>query len=95
CGGSKWKLVKGQLILAKGELRDTLYRATLRKNKADFCATLQKSEAGLWHRRLGHLSRRGVDILKNKGLIKFKGNEGQHVCENCMFGKQHKVSFET
>ncbi|KAL2248265.1 UNVERIFIED_CONTAM: Retrovirus-related Pol polyprotein from transposon TNT 1-94 [Sesamum indicum] len=53
------------------------------------------SQANLWHNRLGHMSEKGMNVLKSKGrLPELKSVEVGH-CEHCVFGKQKRVSFLT
>ena len=49
----------------------------------------------IWHRRLGHISERGLQILSKRGLlpgIKFTSFE---FCEDCLYGKQHRLPFSS
>ncbi|GKV11817.1 hypothetical protein SLEP1_g23036 [Rubroshorea leprosula] len=49
----------------------------------------------LWHKRLGHLSEKGLQILSKKELLPgFIGNLSK-TCADCLAGKHHKVSFHT
>ncbi|KAL2248336.1 UNVERIFIED_CONTAM: Retrovirus-related Pol polyprotein from transposon TNT 1-94 [Sesamum indicum] len=53
------------------------------------------SQANLWHNRLGHMSEKGMNVLKSKGrLPELKSVEVGH-CEHCVFEKQKRVSFLT
>ncbi|KAK2988999.1 hypothetical protein RJ640_013990, partial [Escallonia rubra] len=47
----------------------------------------------LWHMRLGHMSERGVDVLRKQGLLGSKKTEKLGFCEHCVFGKQYRVKF--
>ena len=47
----------------------------------------------LWHKRLGHMSEKGLQVLFKKELL--PGLKGTHLktCVHCLAGKQHRVSF--
>ena len=47
----------------------------------------------MWHRRLAHMSEKGLQILAKKPLIPFAKDMSLNPCDFCLFGKQHRVSF--
>jgi hypothetical protein len=47
----------------------------------------------LWHKRLSHISEKGLDFLRKKNLLSGLKDGKMDVCENCMAGKQTRVSF--
>eukprot|EP00253_Pinus_taeda_P008052 PITA_08052 len=49
----------------------------------------------LWHQRLGHIGWKGLRILHGKGMVEGMNNSslGFDFCENCVYGKQNRVSF--
>lgn len=49
--------------------------------------------ARLWHMRLGHMSEKGMAILANRGLLGGMKNCKLQFCEECVYGKQKRVSF--
>ena len=51
------------------------------------------TNTNLWHRRLGHISEKGMKMLLSKGkLLELKSIDFD-MCESCILGKQKKVSF--
>ncbi|KAL6219745.1 hypothetical protein ACLB2K_007504 [Fragaria x ananassa] len=52
-------------------------------------------ESYLWHLRYGHLNYNGVHLLKQKEMVIGLPNiaEGGKVCESCIYGKMHRLSF--
>ena len=89
--GGTWKITKGAMVVARGKKTGTLYMTTSPRD------TIAVAEAGtdtnLWHRRLGHMSEKGMKVLLSKGkLPKLKSVEFD-MCESCILGKQKKVSF--
>ncbi|KAL0415516.1 UNVERIFIED_CONTAM: Retrovirus-related Pol polyprotein from transposon TNT 1-94 [Sesamum latifolium] len=53
---------------------------------------LEDDKASLWHRRLGHISLKGLDLLHKDGLLPDKFKD-LNFCDDCVLGKQHKVHF--
>ena len=92
-GDGNWKLTNGSLVVARGRLCCSLY-----KMHAEFCAgqlnaVEDDASPNLWHRRLAHVGEKGLNELAKKSLIplaKCKINP----CDYCLFGKQHRVSFQ-
>ena len=92
-GDGKWKLTKGSLMVAK----DTLY-SMLCKNKVKLIRDgLNAVEMMLcqisWHRRLAHLSEKGLQFLIRKSLIPSNKGAKLNPCDYCLFGKHHRVYF--
>ena len=46
----------------------------------------------LWHKRLGHISEKGLQVLARKKLLPVKGTSILP-CTHCLFGKQSRVAF--
>ena len=70
-GNGKWKLTKGSLIAARGKVRSTLYRTVVKICGDELNVTEDGSSPNLWHKRLGHMSEKGLHILAKKALIPF------------------------
>ena len=51
-------------------------------------AITEQSSLSLWHRRLGHLSQKGMKILSRSCYILDFNFFDFSVCEHCLFGKQ-------
>ncbi|KAE8725120.1 Polyadenylate-binding protein 7 [Hibiscus syriacus] len=52
-----------------------------------------KKTGTLHHQRLGHMSEKRMKILLSKGKLPDLKNVDVGLCEDCIFGKQKKVSF--
>ena len=91
-GQGKLKLTKGSMLIARANLCSTLYRsyAKVCKNELN---SVEDSSPELWHKRLGHMSEKGLQVLAKKSLIPFAKGTHKNSCEFCVFGKQHRVSF--
>ena len=51
------------------------------------------TNTSLWHRRLGHMSEKGMKMLLSKGKLSGLKSIDFDMCESCILGKQKKVSF--
>ena len=54
-----------------------------------------KTDSWLWHMRYGHLYVNGLKLLKQKNMVYGLPNieNIDHVCEGCIYGKQHRANF--
>ena len=48
----------------------------------------------LLHKRLTHMSEKGLQLLVKQSLIPMAKDKSSNPCDYCLFGKQHKVSFQ-
>lgn len=87
-----WKLSKGVLTIARGHVCGTLYKTHL-KICTDSLNIAEEASQDLWHQRLGHMSAKGLATLRKKKLINVDKNAALGLCNHCLFGKQHRVSF--
>ena len=83
--GGTWKVTKGVRVLARGKKTSTLYMTTCPR---DTTAVADAStDTILWHRRLGHMSEKGMKMLLLKGkLLELKSIDFD-MCECCILGK--------
>ena len=49
----------------------------------------------LWHRKLGHISEKGLQELAIQGLLSGEKLVKMDLCEHCVYGKAHRVKFST
>ena len=49
----------------------------------------------LWHKRLSHISAKGLETLVKKNALPGVKNANLEKCSHCLEGKQHQVSFKT
>lgn len=89
----KWKLSKGSMTIARGELCCSLYKTYLTVCFGELNAVEEKDSPNLWHRRLGHMSEKGLKYLAGKSLIPFNTTISLNPCDHCLAGKQHRASF--
>ncbi|RVX14680.1 Retrovirus-related Pol polyprotein from transposon TNT 1-94 [Vitis vinifera] len=89
--GGTWKVTKGVRVLARGKKTGTLYMTSCPR---DTIAVADAStDTSLWHRRLGHMSEKGMKMLLSKGKLPELKSIDFDMCESCILGKQKKVSF--
>ena len=93
-GDETWKCTKGSMVVAKEEKRNTLYWTTTTKFSTPQVNAVDDCSIQLWHKRLCHFSEKGLATLSRQGLLSVKGTSLE-TCSDCLFGKQHRVSFLT
>jgi hypothetical protein len=92
-GGGHWKLCKGSLILARGKKINTLYKTETRLVKGDVNVVENETSTELWHKRFGHMSEKGLQVLAKKQLLPNIKGTSLMPCTHCLVGKQRRVSF--
>nr|POF25368.1 retrovirus-related pol polyprotein from transposon tnt 1-94 [Quercus suber] len=86
-----WKVTKGVRVLARGKKIGILYMTS---SSRDTVTVAEVSiDISLWHRRLGHMSEKGMKMLLSKGKLPELKSIDFDICESCILGKQKKVSF--
>ena len=78
--------------MAKGEKISKLYWA--KALVARDSVNAMDMEASLWHRRLSHISEKGLNCLAKKDMLPRLKNANLEKCSHCMVGKQTRVSFK-
>ena len=89
----KWRLNEGSLVFGRGKICCTLYKTQVKLCKDVISVAQEDSSPNLWHRRLAHMSEKGLQILAKKSLIPFAKGMSLNPCDFYLFGKQHRVSF--
>ena len=80
------------MIAARGKKCCTLYKASVSVCKSGLNAA-EDSATDVWHRRLGHMSEKGLQLLAKKQLLLNVTGIPLKTCIDCLSGKQHRVSF--
>ncbi|KAE8654393.1 hypothetical protein F3Y22_tig00117048pilonHSYRG00173 [Hibiscus syriacus] len=89
--GCEWKITKGALVISRDKKTGTLYITSNLENIITVADADGKSN--IWHQRLGHMSEKWMKTLLSKGKLPDLKNLDVGLCEDCIFGKQKKVSF--
>ncbi|KAL2237106.1 UNVERIFIED_CONTAM: Retrovirus-related Pol polyprotein from transposon TNT 1-94 [Sesamum indicum] len=85
------KIMKGSLVVFKAERKRNLYICTAAYD--NFAASVSENyKTTLWHKRLGHISMKGLDFLRKDGILNDKLDK-LDFCDECVLGKHHKVHF--
>ena len=83
--GGTWKVTKGARVLARGKKIGALYMTSSPRDT--IVVANASTNTNLWHRRLGHISEKGMKMLLSKGkLLELKSIDFD-MCESCIFGK--------
>ncbi|KAK4404587.1 Retrovirus-related Pol polyprotein from transposon TNT 1-94 [Sesamum angolense] len=90
-GKGVMKIMKGSLTVFKAERKRNLYICSV-KYECHTASVSKITSSDLWHKRLGHISMKGLDFLHKNGILKEKPVEFDF-CDECVLGKQHKVHF--
>jgi hypothetical protein len=87
-----WKVIKGSLVLAKGDKVGTLYLCT---GNTDSSISLASTglDTTLWHHMLEHMSEKGMKILHKINFLPDLKQIDLDFCEHCVYGKQKRVRF--
>ncbi|KAG8376743.1 hypothetical protein BUALT_Bualt09G0095500 [Buddleja alternifolia] len=94
-GEGKWKLTKCSLITAKGKKKNSLYLMQAKLSNGKVNAAVNSFSIELWHKRLGHLSQKGMQLLAKKKLLPDVNGIELQTCVDCLAGKQHRVAFKS
>ena len=56
---------------------------------------VSREKTMFWHQRLGHIGDKDIQILHGNGMVEGMSNFSLdfYFCENCVYGKQNRVSF--
>ncbi|KAK9066710.1 hypothetical protein SSX86_014033 [Deinandra increscens subsp. villosa] len=90
------KVVKGSRVVLTGtRCGNNIYLLDVADMSGESHSTTKESstQAQLWHRRLGHISDQGLVELNKQGVLGELNGLNTGFCENCVFGKAHRVQF--
>ncbi|KAK8482701.1 hypothetical protein V6N11_060273 [Hibiscus sabdariffa] len=91
----KWKLTKGSLVVARGKKSSNLYLMQALTSKGTVNVTMNDNSTELWHKRLSHMSEKGLNCLAKKNQLSGLKNATLKNCAHCLSGKQKRVSFRS
>jgi len=95
--GGILKVVRGNLVVMKAEkIMANLYVLmgdTLQESNATLASMSKEEAVMMWHRRLGHMSERGLQILAERDLLPGLKEVDLPFCEHCVISKQHRLKF--
>jgi hypothetical protein len=82
-----WKVIKGSLVITKGEKVGTLYLCTGNTNSSIYLASTGV-DTTLLHHRLGHMSEKGMQILHKRNFLPDLKQIDLDFFEHCVYGKK-------
>ena len=86
------------MVIMKGIKKEGLYYLIgelIAKSHITVAESPEDSKAILWHRRLDHISERGLQIVKDQQLLGKDKVSKVDFCEYCILGKHHRLKFKT
>ncbi|GJX23323.1 retrotransposon protein, putative, ty1-copia subclass [Tanacetum coccineum] len=92
----KVKVINGSKAVVSGTRRDSyVYSLDGHAVAGELNASVEEKDSltQVWHKRLGHISEAGLQVLEKQGLFGKKSLGKLDFCENCVLGKSHRVSF--
>ena len=94
-GDGFWKHTKGSLIVARGKRNSKLYMAHPKISRDSVHSLEDTDMTELWHKRLGHMSEKGMSLLLKKNALSDVQKIHLKKCSHCLAGKQTRVSFKS
>ena len=71
----------------------SLYFITCAEDTDHTAFSVHEGSMRLWHRRMGHIGPRTIDLIEQKGFVNrldlMAPNDYDHVCTGCAHGKSH------
>ena len=90
-----WKLTKGSMDIAKGQKLSSLYYMDAKIIDSDINTMNDEANVKLWHKRLSHISEKGLKILTKKNHLPDPKSTPLKRCSHCLAGKQTRVAFKS
>jgi len=87
------KAIKGSMIILKGKWTANLYKMTGNIIIGDASVTSEEDTTRLWYMRLGHMSKRGLQVLHIKGALPGIKYCKLDLCKFCIIDRQRRVNF--
>jgi hypothetical protein len=75
--------------------RDNIYVTKTKLCNDVLTVAENETSAELWHKRLGHMSEKGMQALAHMDFLPELKGITLKPCEDCFAGKQHRVAFRT
>ncbi|MCO5547156.1 hypothetical protein L7F22_000599 [Adiantum nelumboides] len=81
-----WRIAKGHLILVHGFKVGTLYPLYV-SDKNSVLSVTELPTVALWHSRLSHMSKKGMETLSRLGYLPSLSFFDFPFCEHCQYGR--------
>ena len=93
--GYSCKVTKGFMVVGRGIKHFTLYITQAKIVKNVVHAAEFVDEIDLWHKRLCHMSKKGMFSLIRKNALSDVGKANLQKSSRCFVGNQNRVSFKS
>ena len=90
-GDSSWKISKGALQIAQGLKSSTLYVLHVSSFSKNVICIAKQPSVSLWHSRLGHMSKVGMQVLSCFGFILGLNFSDFSICEHFFYGNKQLI----
>ena len=90
----KWKLLKGRMVVARAPKMISLYVIEVKVCQEE-ANMVDDGSSELWHKRLAHMSSKGMQIRSKNNFLPYVGGMNMKPCVGCLARKQHRVAFQT
>ncbi|KAA0060772.1 gag_pre-integrs domain-containing protein [Cucumis melo var. makuwa] len=93
--GGVLQVFKDSRVVLVGEKVNDLFaiKEVEMLKEAKVVSTLNLTKADLRHKRLSHISRKGLEALSKQGILPQEINNKLFVYEHCVLGKTRKQNF--
>ena len=81
-------------MVAQGRLCCSLYKTQAKVCGGQLNAANDDTSPDLWYKRLVHMSEKGLQLLAKQSLIPMTKEKSSNPYDYCLFGKQHRISFQ-
>jgi hypothetical protein len=89
---NSWKVIKGSLVIEKGQKVGTLHSCTTNVDNSISLFSMGM-DTTLWNHRLGNMSKKMMQILHSKNLLSNLKHSDLDFCEKYVYGKWKIVIF--
>ena len=86
---------KGSMVIPKGQKFSSLYYMDAKIIDFDINTMNDEANVKLWHKRLSHISEKGLKILTKKNHLPDPKSTPLKRCPHCLAGKQTRVTFKS
>ena len=87
------KLTKSSLVMVSAKKSNTLYKLVAQGCGGQLNTTEKDASMELWHRRLGHMSEKGLQALSRRSVLPDFKDTLLNSCVDCLPSTQHIFSF--
>ena len=84
----KWKLLKGRMVVARAPKMISLYVIEVKVCQEE-ANMVDDGSSELWHKRLAHMSSKGMQIRSKNNFLPYVGGMNMKPCVGCLARKQH------